>query len=135
MPLLNTKTTQLPAPAILVLDDLHAIAAPEITSDLGFLLDNLSSRMHLVVSTRIDPPWPLGRLRAGGEMIELRIEDLRFTINEVTAFLNDMLYATLWRQVTMSVHTVRTHVKSIYGKLDVHSRMAAVLRAKELNLI
>jgi LuxR family maltose regulon positive regulatory protein len=102
---LINQTTQLPAPVILVLDDLHAIAAPEITSDLSFLLDNLSPRMHLVVSTRTDPPWPLGRMRAGGEMIELRIEDLRFTINEVTAFLNDVMKLELSPENVVALDT------------------------------
>jgi LuxR family maltose regulon positive regulatory protein len=104
---LVNQTTQLPAPVILVLDDLHAIAAPEITGDLGFLLDNLSPRMHLVVSTRTDPPWPLGRMRAGREMTELRIEDLRFTINEVTAFLNDVMKLELSPEnvVALDTHT------------------------------
>jgi LuxR family maltose regulon positive regulatory protein len=55
-----------------VLDDFHAIEDPSIIDELGYLLDHLPSSVHLVISTRADPPLPLARLRARGELTEVR---------------------------------------------------------------
>ena len=79
---------------VLVLDDFHIITEPQIHDGLFFLLDNLPpppQGMHLIVSSRADPPWPLARLRARREMTEVRISDLRFTLEEATTFLNDVM--------------------------------------------
>ncbi len=76
---------------VLVLDDLHLITEPAINDGLVFLLDHLPPQVHLILATRADPPWPLARLRVRGEMTELRTEDLRFTTDEVTAFLNTVM--------------------------------------------
>ena len=78
-------------PLVLVLDDVHLITAPPIHDALLFLVDHLPPTMHLVLSARADPPWPLARLRAMGDMIEVRTDDLRFTAAEVAAFLNDVM--------------------------------------------
>lgn len=75
----------------LVLDDLHLIDAPSIHGALGFLLDHLPPRVRLVVATRADPPLPLARLRARGELIEARAADLRFTPDEAAVFFNEMM--------------------------------------------
>jgi len=72
---------------VLVLDDFHLITSPGINDDVALLLNFQPPQMHLVLSTRVDPPWPLARLRAGGEMTELRRADLRFTHPEAMAFL------------------------------------------------
>jgi LuxR family maltose regulon positive regulatory protein len=87
--LINEITT-VPGPFALVLDDYHAITAQPIHDALTFLLDNLPPHMHLVLSSRADPPWPLARMRARREVTELRANDLRFTPTEVAAFLNDV---------------------------------------------
>ena len=79
---------------VLVLDDFHLITEPQIYEGLVFLLDNLPpppGGMHLIISSRADLPWPIARLRARGELTELRSVDLRFTLEEVTAFLNDVV--------------------------------------------
>ena len=73
---------------VLVLDDYHVITNQAIHNTLIFLLDHLPPQMHLVISTRTDPPLPLAQLRARGELTELRADDLRFTIEEATLFLN-----------------------------------------------
>jgi len=72
----------------LVLDDFHLITASEIHRGLVFLLDHLPPQMHLVISCRADPPWPLARMRVRGELVELRTRELRFTAKETQAFLN-----------------------------------------------
>ena len=71
----------------LVLDDYHAIDAAPVHHGLTFLLDHLPPRLHLVIATRAEPPLPLARLRARGELVELRAADLRFTPHETGAFL------------------------------------------------
>jgi hypothetical protein len=68
---LNALST-LPRDAVLVLDDYQVIATPLIHQTLAFLLDHLPSRLHLVLTTRADPPLPLARLRAQGALTELR---------------------------------------------------------------
>ena len=84
--LLN-ELTELPDDAVLVLDDYHLIESRSIHEALAFLIEHLPPQVHLVICTRADPPLPLSRLRARGEMAELRASDLRFTTEETTAFL------------------------------------------------
>jgi len=79
----------------LVLDDLHVIEVQPVHAALAFLLDHLPPRMHLVVATRSDPPLPLTRLRARGELIELRAADLRFTPAEAASFLDQVMGLSL----------------------------------------
>jgi LuxR family maltose regulon positive regulatory protein len=72
----------------LVLDDYHLIEAQPVHGALAFLLRRLPPQLHLIVATRVDPPLPLARLRARGQLTELRAADLRFTSSEVAEFLN-----------------------------------------------
>ncbi len=76
---------------LLVLDDLHVIESEPIHRALAFLLDHLPPRMHLIITTRADPPLPLARLRGRGEMTELRASDLRFTADEAAVFLDSAM--------------------------------------------
>jgi LuxR family transcriptional regulator, maltose regulon positive regulatory protein len=77
----------LPHEIVLVLDDYHVIASPDIHDGMSFLLDRLPPNAHLVLATRVDPPLLLSRLRARGELIEVRSADLRFTREEAAAYL------------------------------------------------
>ncbi len=77
--------------AVLVLDDYHVITAPKIHDRLAFLLDHLPPRLHLLITSRSEPPLPLARLRGRGQVTELRASDLRFTADEATAFLRDVM--------------------------------------------
>ncbi|MDY0019770.1 MAG: LuxR C-terminal-related transcriptional regulator [Anaerolineae bacterium] len=81
----------LPGDCALVLDDYHLIKARPIHDAVLFLLEHLPPRFHLVLATRTDPPFPLARLRARGELTELRVADLRFTADEAAAFLNEAM--------------------------------------------
>ena len=74
----------------LVLDDYHLIEAPLVHESITFLLDRLPPGLRLVLSSRVDPPLPLARLRARGQLAELRAEDLRFTVAETAAFLREV---------------------------------------------
>src|SRR5207245_1932525 len=76
---------------VLVLDDYHVIDAREIHDGVVFLLDHLPPRLHLVIASRADPPLPLARLRARGELVEIRAVDLRFTPDEAGTYLKDMM--------------------------------------------
>ena len=75
---------------VLVLDDYHLIEAPPVHESVAFLLDRLPPGLRLVLSSRADPPLPLARLRAGGQLAELRAADLRFTVPETAAFLREI---------------------------------------------
>ena len=88
--LINDMAT-VPRSFVLVLDDHHVITERTIHESIGLLLDRQPPQMHLVIATRHDPPLPLARLRARGELIELRQSDLRFTVEEATTFLNQSL--------------------------------------------
>jgi LuxR family maltose regulon positive regulatory protein len=88
--LLNEITT-VPDNFILVLDDYYVIDSKPVDNVLIFLLEHLPSQMHLVISTREDPHLPLARLRARGQLTELRAADLRFTPTEAAEFLNQMM--------------------------------------------
>jgi LuxR family maltose regulon positive regulatory protein len=75
----------------LVLDDYHLITAAPIHQAVIFLLDHLPVRLHLVIASRIDPPLPLGRLRARGQLTEIRAADLRFSPEEAGAFFSEVM--------------------------------------------
>ena len=74
----------------LVLDDYHLVDSADVRAGMTFLLEHLPPQVHLVVSTREDPDLPLARLRARGDLVEIRAADLRFTLDEVAAYLNDV---------------------------------------------
>ncbi|MEJ2208035.1 MAG: LuxR C-terminal-related transcriptional regulator [Anaerolineae bacterium] len=86
--LVNDLVDALVRPLILVLDDYHTINSPAIHDMLAFLINYLPASAHVAILTRADPPLPLARLRARGELLELRAADLRFTDEEAELFLN-----------------------------------------------
>ena len=88
--LLN-ELADLEGDAALVLDDYHLIEARAIHEALTFIIEHLPARMHLVISTRADPPLPLARLRVRCEMAELRAADLQFTPEEAATFLDGVM--------------------------------------------
>jgi len=88
--LLN-EITNVPDHFVLVLDDYHVIDAKPVDNALTFLLEHLPPQMHLVITTRDDPQLPLARLRARGQLNELRAADLRFTLTEAIEFLNQVM--------------------------------------------
>jgi LuxR family transcriptional regulator, maltose regulon positive regulatory protein len=76
---------------VLVLDDYHLIDSTAVDHALAFLLEHLPPQMHLVIASREDPNLPLARLRARGQLTELRAADLRFTSAEAAEFLNQVM--------------------------------------------
>ena len=82
----------------LVLDDYHVIESPEVHDSLSFFLEHLPPTMHIFLLTRIDPPLPLGRLRAYGDLIEIRAADLQFSFDETVDFLDRVMNLDLDRE-------------------------------------
>lgn len=74
-------------PVVLVLDDYHVIEQPAVHQLVATLVERLPLGARLAIATRADPPLPLARLRARGELLEIRGEDLRFTADEATELL------------------------------------------------
>jgi LuxR family transcriptional regulator, maltose regulon positive regulatory protein len=85
--LLNELST-VGLPLFLVLDDYHLVTNPTCHQTLTFFLDHLPADVHVVLSGRSDPPLPLARMRARGELAEIRAADLQFTDEEALALLN-----------------------------------------------
>lgn len=79
-----------PQPIVFVLDDFHLITTRTIHDAIAFLLDHQPAHFHLVIITREDPMLPLARLRVRRQMTEIRLADLRFTVEETAAFLRDV---------------------------------------------
>jgi LuxR family maltose regulon positive regulatory protein len=81
----------LAGPTVVALDDYHVVDGAAVHEAMTFLLDNLPPQVTLAMTTRADPPLPLSRLRARGELVEVRAADLRFTTDEAEAFLNEVM--------------------------------------------
>jgi LuxR family maltose regulon positive regulatory protein len=88
--LLINDLTAIPEKFALVLDDVHSLESEAIDQALTYFIDHLPPNMHLVLTSRVDPNLPLSRLRAGGQLNELRSTDLRFTPTETERFLEQM---------------------------------------------
>jgi LuxR family maltose regulon positive regulatory protein len=78
----------LPRRIDLVLDDYHVIDEKMVHAGVAVLLEHLPPNVHVLMTTRADPPLPLARLRAQGDLVEIRAADLRFTADEMGAYLN-----------------------------------------------
>lgn len=85
----------LPHEGVLVLDDYHSIVAPAIHDLLAALLERLPPRLHVVITARSEPPLPLARMRARGQLLELRATALRFHADEAEAFLRTTMGLSL----------------------------------------
>ena len=90
MPLIN-RISNTDDRYLLVLDDCHLIQNQAIHTAMIFLLDHLPRNMHLIIATRSDPPLQLAKMRAQGELSEIRVNDLRFTAEEAVNFLNQRM--------------------------------------------
>jgi LuxR family maltose regulon positive regulatory protein len=80
----------LPTEVDLILDDYHLADGADVAEGMTFLLEHRPPNLHVVVSTRADPDLPLARLRARGELVEIRARDLRFTVEETATYLTDV---------------------------------------------
>lgn len=87
--LLN-ELSVLPDDLTLMLDDYHLAEGPDVRAGMAFFVAHLPPQLHLVISSRVDPGLPLARLRARGDLVEIRAANLRFTDDEAAAYLNDL---------------------------------------------
>jgi len=76
---------------VLVLDDYHLIGVPAVHSAIAYLIDHLPENLRIAIGSRSDPPLPLARLRARGQLLEMRTAGLRFTPDETASFLNEAM--------------------------------------------
>ena len=117
----------------LVLDDYHVITAESIQRGMAFLLEHLPPQLHLVLATRADPPLPLARLRAQGQLCEVRTADLRFGVAEASAFLQTVMglalppeaIATLERRTEGWIAGLQLAALSLQGRADISGFLAA----------
>jgi LuxR family maltose regulon positive regulatory protein len=87
-----------PGDIVLVLDDYHVVESRDVHEAMAFLLEHLPRHIQLVIATRADPALPLARLRARGELVEVRAGDLRFTAEEAAAYLDEAMGPALTAQ-------------------------------------
>ncbi len=88
LPLVAGELAGLPGPVAVVLDDYHFITDRGCHDQVMFLAAHLPPGTQLVLLTRAQPPWPLARMRAVGELAEIRARELRFTPPEATALVH-----------------------------------------------
>jgi LuxR family maltose regulon positive regulatory protein len=93
--LLTNELASISNPFVLVLDDFHVINNEVVLNIVYNFLERLPNQKHLVLLTRIDPPLPLSRLRVRNQLVDIRADQLRFTHDEIAAFLNDVMGLTL----------------------------------------
>ena len=102
----------------IVLDDYHVVESQSIHQALAFLIDHLPANMHLVMTTRIDPPLSLARLRVQGQLTEIRANDLQFTADETLAFLTQANKLDLSAE---EIHTLETRTEGWIAGLQMAS--------------
>ncbi len=122
-----------PQPFVLVLDDYHVIHSLLIHQQLGFLLEHRPAPMSVVIATREDPPLPLARLRARGQIVEIRQADLGFTAEETAAFLRRAARVSLTPGDVAALHQrtegwiagLQLAALSMQGQADAHRIVAS----------
>jgi LuxR family maltose regulon positive regulatory protein len=91
LPTLLNDLDTIANPMVLILDDYHLVVNRAIHEQMAFVIGRMPANLHLVLSTRSDPMLPLARLRASGDLVEMRSDDLRFGVIEADHLLNDVL--------------------------------------------
>lgn len=106
----------------LVLDDYHLITSQEVHEAVAFLLDHAPPSMHLVITTRADPPLQLSRLRARGQMTEMRASDLRFSVQEAEYLLNHV------QDLQLSIDSLETIMNKTDGWIAALQMISIALK-------
>jgi ATP/maltotriose-dependent transcriptional regulator MalT len=113
--LVNTLAAQ-PNAVALLLDDYHLIQAPPVHDSLTLLLERLPPQLRLLLASRTDPPLPLARLRARGQLVELRAAELRFTTEETAALLREATGLELPADSDWAARLVEHHAQAHYER-------------------
>jgi len=103
--MINDLVSTLSGPLLLVLDDLHFVGEPLIYEALDYVLEYMPEQFHIAAASRYDPPLALARLRANRQLFELRLDDLRFSLDEADQFLNHALTLNLSADELALIHT------------------------------
>ena len=118
---------------IFILDDYHLITNPKVHESLTFFIEHMPPQMHLILSGRSDPPWPMARLRARLRMAELRADDFRFSPDEAAALMNGVMGFELSTQdiAALEARTEGWIVGLQMAALSMHKRVdrGAFIRA------
>jgi LuxR family maltose regulon positive regulatory protein len=130
---LINRVAAAPEPLVLVLDDYHLVTAQQVHDAVAFLLEHLPDNLHLAIATRADPPLPVARLRGQEQLSELRLSDLRFTLEEASEFLERAMgpvlsgddVAALASRTEGWIAGLQMAALSLHGKDDVSSFIAA----------
>ena len=117
---------------VLVLDDYHVLTAEPIQRAMTFLVEHCPPQLHLVLATRADPPLPLARLRARGQLSELRASQLQFETSEAGAFLSEVMglnlssaeIAALQKRTEGWIAGLHLAALSLQGRSDVEQFLA-----------
>lgn len=139
--LINDFLDTRPDSFILILDDMHLLTESSIYVALDYLLEHMPPKIHLVISSRYDPPLALARLRARGQLAELRLQNLRFTIDETTDFFNNQIQLSLTPEELTRLYTdterraagIRLLANSL-GRLLVTERTAFINRLAKTSM-
>ena len=83
--------TDLAQESVLVWDDYHEMVSEEIHDSVMFFLEHLPPHLHIIMTSRHEPPLPLSRMRVRGQLLELSANDLRFSHSEAASFLNEVM--------------------------------------------
>jgi ATP/maltotriose-dependent transcriptional regulator MalT len=103
--LLVNDMAKIPDDLILALDDFHHIRTPAIYQSLSFLIDHAPPQFHVLILSRTDPPLPLALLRGRGQLLEIRLADLRFSNEEAAIYLNERLRLSLTEMDVAALNT------------------------------
>ena len=132
--LINELAEPGPDDVRLVLDDYHTIGAQPVHTSLEFLLEHRPPGLDLVLASRSDPPLSLARLRARGQLTELRAADLRFTAGEAASLLQQVASGQVLPDTVVTALASRTEgwaaglrlaALSLRGQPDVNGFVAA----------
>jgi LuxR family maltose regulon positive regulatory protein len=114
-----------PVPLVLMVDDYQVIEDPAIHQGMSFFLEHLPAHLHLILSSRVDPDLPLARWRVRGQLTEIRAADLRFSLEEASHYLGQMLSPPL------SEEEVRRLVSRTEGWIAGLQLVALTLQRRE----
>lgn len=131
--LLMNEITGHADPFILVLDDFHVIHSQAVLDMVTFLLERMPPQMHLGLLSRTDPPFPLARLRARNQLVEIRAEQLRFTLDEIAVFLDETMrlklsagdLAAIEARTEGWIAGLQLAALSMQGNQDIHAFITA----------
>jgi len=133
---INLLTNELAATTdqfVLVMDDFHLVNSETVINIVFYLIEHLPYHKHLALLTRMDPPLPLSRLRVRNQLVDIRADQLRFTRDEIAAFLNDVMGLKLSAEDLSAMETrtegwiasLQLAALSMQTSRDVHSFVSA----------